>query len=225
MSEAGLVEVAEGVLCVLYKDQSAIERLLSNAGLDLRHFEFSGEHVAMMNKCLRRAQGLGKLSDVIEAALRDNREHADLKGLLDKVDLERPIADKIGSLVQALGGFRVSLRQSRHLTRNELNEFDTILQNIFDRTELAESRPNDGDANPGQWDDLNRALPACLGQFQFYREVLEASVKSPQRRVSGAMHARIPLADVASDKLTLIEAKLGLLEALNEVLRACGGSG
>jgi len=224
MAEMGLVESVERVLCRLYKDQVAFERLLSHAGLDLNQFEFSGDHQSMVNKCLRKAQGLGKLRDVIEAALRDNEEHADLKGLLDKFDFERPIADQVLSLVKALGGFRVPLRQSRHLTRSELIEFDAILQNIFDRTEIAESQPNDGDANSGRWDELNRALPACLGQFQFYREVLNASVRSPHRRVSGALYARIPLADVASDKMTLIGAKLDLLEALDEVLRACGRS-
>ena len=224
MAEVGLVESVERVLCLLYKDQAAFERLLSHARLDLNQFEFSGDHQSMVNKCLRKAQGLGKLPDVIEAALRDNKEHADLRGLLDEIDFKRPIEDQILSLVKALGGFRVPLQQSRHLTRNELNEFNSILQNIFDKTEIVESKPNDGGANSGRWDELNRALPACLGQFQFYLEVLNASVRSPHRRVSGALYARIPLADVASDKMTLIGAKLDLLEALDEVLHACGRS-
>jgi hypothetical protein len=224
MAEVGLVESVERVLCLLYKDQAAIERLLDHARLDLNQFEFSGNHQSMVNKCLRKAQGLGKLPDVIEAALRDNEEHVDLKGLLDEFNLKIPIEDQILSLVKALGGFRVPLRQSRHLTRDELNEFDAILQKIFDKTEWAESKPNGGDANSGRWDELNRALPACLGQFQFYREVLNASVRSAHRRVPGALYTRIPLADVASDKMTLIGAKLDLLEALDEVLRACGRS-
>ncbi len=224
MSEMGPVETLERALCGLYEDQPALETLLDHAHLDVKQFEFSGNHQSMVNRCLRKAQGQGKLPDVIEAALRDNPEHTGLKGLLDKFNLERPIADQIPSLVKALGGFRVPLRQSRHLTRDQLNDFDATLQSIFDKTEAAEGKPNDGDANPGQWDELNRALLACLGQFQYYREVLDAAARSPRRRVSGALYTRIPLADVASEKMTVIGAKLDLLEALDEVVRACGRS-
>lgn len=224
MTEAGLVESTERVLCVLYKDQDALERLLENANLELKQFEFSGDHQSMVNKSLRKAKGLGKLPDVIEAALRDHEGHADLKGLLDKFNLERPIAEQILSMVKTLGGFRVRLRKSGHLTRVELNEFDATLQNIFARTEVTESQPDQGDTDRGQWDELNRALLTCLGQFQYYREVLDASARSPHRRVSGPLYTRIPLADVASDKMTLIGAKLDLLEALNGVMRTCARS-
>lgn len=222
MSEISLVESMERALCGLYKDQDAIERLLGNAMLDLNQFEFSGDHQSMVNRSLRKAQGLGKLSDVIETALRDHPGHADLTGLRDKFNFEKPIAEQIPSMVKDLGGFRARLRQSRHLTRDQLNEFDATLQNIFARTEVTETQHDGGGADPGQWDELNRALLVCLGQFQYYRELLDASARSPRRHVSGALYTRIPLAEVAAEKMTLIQAKLDLLEALNEVIRACG---
>jgi hypothetical protein len=224
MSEVGLVESAERALGDLYKDMPSLKRLLGNAALDLDQFEFVGDYRSALNGCLRTASGLEKLPDVIEAALRDYPGHQGLKGISDKFEWDRSTADNIAVLVKNLSGFRVLLRQSRHLTRDELNKFDAALQQIFDLTEFAESRGKGGDADSGQWDDLNHALETCLGQFQLYRDVLDASTRSPRRRVPGAPYARLPLAEVADDKMTLIDAKLGLFDAVNEVVRSCRGA-
>lgn len=221
MTEVGIVESAESVLCPLYKDASSLKRLFDGAGLDVSTLEFAGDHRSVMNGCLRTARGQDKLTDVIKKALRDFPDHAGLKGLSDKFELERPITDNIVSSVKDLGGFRVLLRRSRHLTRDELNKFDAALQRVFDLTELAESRRKDGDANSGQWDDLSQAMETCLGRFQLYSEILDSSAKTPRRRFPGAPDMRFPLAEVADDRMTLIEAKLDLLDAVNDVVQSC----
>jgi hypothetical protein len=220
MTEVGLVESAERVLCDLYKDIPSLKRLLGNATLDLEQFEFAGDQRSVVNGCLRTVSGLEKVPEIIKAALRDYPDHDGLKGLSDKFELDRPLADNIAESVKNLSGFRVLLRRSRHLTRDELNRFDAALQKIFDLTELAEGRRDDGEASPGQWDELNRALQACLGQFQLYRELLDASAGRHRRRVPGAPYARFPLAEVAADKIALIEAKLNLCDSVNEVVRS-----
>jgi hypothetical protein len=220
MTEVGIVESTERVLYALYKGADDLERLLDHAELDVAEFDFKGEYPAVLNRCLRKVRGLEKLPDVIEAALRDHPDHVGLKGLLDSLEFEKPTADKIADLVKNLGGLRVRLRSSRHLTRDELNKFDDALQQIFDQTELAESSRKDGDAGSGQWDDLNRALETCLQRFQLYCELLDTSAKTPRRRIPGAPDLRLPLATVAEDRMTLIEAKLQLFDAVNEVVRS-----
>jgi hypothetical protein len=219
MDQLALVENLERVLIDLYPNQGALERLLNHAKLTVTEFDFSGEYDAALNRCLRKAEGLNKIEDVVRAALRDYPNNDGLKGLADNFDLERPIATSIATSAEELRGFLVLLRRSRHLTRGQFNKLDAGLQRTFDLTTIAESRRQDEGALD-QWDDLDQNLKICVRQLQLYHELLDASMKPTRRRVPGASDERVPLAELAADKITLLDAKLQLLDALTAVVQS-----
>jgi hypothetical protein len=217
MVELGLVESVERVLIGLYRNSGALERLLSHAKLTITEFDFNGQYDVVLNRCLEAVKGQGKLDEVVKSALRDYPDNVELRGLSDRFDLEMPINANIAKSAERLSGFLVLLRRSRHLTRNEFKKLDAGLQHTFDLTTIAESRRKDGDVQD-QWDDIDQKLTLCVRQLQLYRELVDASVT---RRVPGAVDERLPLAELAADKATLIDAKQQLWGALADVIQAC----
>jgi hypothetical protein len=217
MAELGLVESVERVLIGLYRNIGALQRLLSHSELTITEFDFNGQYDAALNRCLEAIKDQGKLDSLVRAALRDYPDNVDLRGVADKFDLEKPIDANIAGSAERLNGFLVLLRRSRHLTRSEFNKLDAGLQRTVDLTTIAKGRRKEGDVLD-KWDDLDLKLNMCVRQFQLYHELIDASVK---RRVPGAADERLPLAELAADKVTLLDAKLQLLDALIAVIQAC----
>lgn len=222
MDQVGIVESAERVLAGLYRDNAALQRLLTNARLDVDKFDFSGgDHLSVVNACLRLADRLGKLDAVIEAAKRDHEASDDLQGLADELELKRSPDSKIAIAVGELRGFSVLLRRSRHLSRNEFNKLDAELQKLLDMTAMSESDRRDADTPRDQWDDLNKNLRLCVGQLQVYRELMDASAKRKHVRVPGTPEERVPLTEVAAERTALVDGKMKLFDALIAAVRAC----
>lgn len=222
--QVGLVETVERVLINLYGDKDALERLVSNAQLDVSEFNLGGDYRSALNRCLRQAKDLGELSNIIAAARRDYPHNDALRRLADQLELERPIAAQIATLAAELHGFLLLLPRSRHLTRREFNELEARLLRTFDLAKMTEGDRRDGDIASDQWYDLDQNLRLCVRQFQLYRELVDASVEPTRRRLPGASGERVPLAELAADKSTLIDAKLQLFDSLTAVVQSCQGT-
>jgi hypothetical protein len=224
MDKVGLVESAERVLGDLYGDKDDLERLVDNAQLKTTEFNFDGNYRAVLNRCLRQARDLGRLNDIVQAARRDNPENAALKDLADKLAQLTPAAADIATSAKELQSFLPLLRGSRHLTRREFNELEAGLQRTFDLAATAESDRRDGDIASDQWHDLDQNLRFCVRQLQLYRELVDVSLNQARRRAPGATGERRPLGDLVADRLTLIDAKLQLFDALTGVVQSCEGA-
>jgi hypothetical protein len=222
--QVGLVETVERVLINLYSNRDTLERLVGNAQLDISKFNFDGDYRSALNRCLRQANDLGSMGDIIAAAKRDYPQNDALKRLADQLELERPIAAQIATLAAELRGFLLLLRRSRHLTRREFNELEAVLLRTLDLTKMAESDPRQGDNASDQWYDLDQNLRLCLRQFQLYKELVDASVESTRRRLPGASVEHVPLAELAADKSTLIDAKLQLFDSLTAAVQSYPGT-
>jgi hypothetical protein len=210
------VESAERALSPHYKGEDALQRLFGNAGVTVVGVDLTGGGLPQLSAGLRHADGLHMLDKVINAALRDHNDDAALIGLREALDEDRSATAKITDLVASLSGFQVRLRRSRHLARDEIEQFDAILQRIFDLTAIGDSPLRDVVSN--RWPELQQALRNCLQHFQLYRELLDASASIPRWRVPGAPEARLPLTEIAADRMALIDAKLQLFDAITEVV-------
>jgi hypothetical protein len=217
MDEVNLVESAERALSPYYQGERALKRLFGNAGVAVVGVDLAGGDLPELSAGLRHADGLHMLDKVIEAALRDHKDDAALIRLHDVLVPDRPTTTKITDLVGRLSGFQVLLRHSRHLARDEIEQFDAILQEIFDLTATIGDSPL-RDVGSNRWPELQQALRNCLQHFQLYRELLDTSAKIPRWRVPGAPEVRLPLAEIAADRMALIDAKLQLFDAITEVV-------
>jgi hypothetical protein len=218
MDGMGLVERAERALSIYYEKEDDLKRLFDNARVVVDSVDLTGGGVPKLNAGLRYAYKLNKLDSVIEAALRDHKDDLDLQELRDKLGIGVP--SRITALVASLSGFLVPLRQSRHLAHDEIEKFDAILQQIFDLTAIGRSSLPDDGVDSSHWPELQQALRNCLQHFQLYRELLEASARTPRWRVPGAPEARVPLSEMAADRMALIDAKLHVYDAVSEVVKA-----
>jgi hypothetical protein len=210
------VERAERALSLHYEGKDALQRLFGNAGVPLVGVDLTGGGLPQLYAGLKHAYGLNMLDKVIDAALRDHNDDAALIGLREVLGADRPATAKITDLVATLSGFQVLLRRSRHLAREDIEQFDDILQRIFDLTAIGGSPLQD--AGSSRWPELQQALRNCLQHFQLYRELLDASASIPRWRVPGAPEARLPLTEIAADRMALIDAKLHLFDAITEVV-------
>jgi hypothetical protein len=216
MDEMTDVESAERALSPYYEGEAALKRLFGYAGVPLVGVDLTAGGLPQLSAGLRHADGLHMLHKVIKAALRDHIDDAVLISLYDALDADRPATAKITDLVASLSGYQVLLRRSRHLARDEIEQFDDILQRIFDLTAIGGSPLQD--VGSSRWPELQQALRNCLQHFQLYRELLDASASIPRWRVPGALEARLPLTEIATDRMALIDAKLQLFDAITEVV-------
>lgn len=221
MEEMSLVESLERVLIGRYRDSDALERLLDHAKFDVKKFDLRGEYPSALNRSLRVVSDQNRLKDIILAALRDNANDVELLKLAEQCEFEgAPTATSIATLMVELREFLILLRRSRHLSRKELNKLDTGLQKMLNLTAMAENDRRDGDTTPDHWDDLSKTLRLCTDQLQLYRELIDESAKPRRERVPGVSDERLTLAEVAADKITLIDTKRQLLDELIMVVRS-----
>jgi hypothetical protein len=216
MDEMGFVERAERALSPYYEGEDALKRLFRYAKVPLIGVDLTGGGLPQLSAGLQHAYGLQMLDKVIDAALRDHGDDAALISLREALGADRPATAKITDLVASLSGFQVLLRRSCHLAGDEIEQFDDILQQIFDLTAIGGSPLQD--VGSSRWPEFQQALRNCLQNFQLYRELMDASASTPRWRVPGAPEARLPLTEIAADRMALIDAKLQLFDAITEVV-------
>ena len=79
--QAGELEEMERLVAARYQTPAAIERLLSNSGIDPRMLDMSGPALVVAHRGLALANAQEKLQDVVNAMRRDYPEDSKLKKL------------------------------------------------------------------------------------------------------------------------------------------------
>ena len=207
--------------------RQAVERLATHAGLNVSQLPLDGSTADMVYTVVKSARSERERLDLVRAALRDlpvEEAASQLEMIREALEAPTRAAVQIEDARRDLAAHRVALRQPAHLSKSGLQELGENLQTLFDLMEFqggsaaagldAEDAGDSGESSEGL-----EALADCVDALQVYKALLER-VPRTKRRVPGAEIAIRPLADVASDEVTLVDAKRQLATALTNMLRA-----
>jgi hypothetical protein len=216
---AGLPERLDKALARLYAHlPKSPARLMRNADIDPSQVDATGDPRAAWFAVTEAAAIQNRLSELIDAALRDHGSDEELLALKEELQDALPLTERIANRIVDLQTTYDVLRQPRHATRSELASLEKALVGLQRLLDTAEATSGTTEETSGLFGSPGAAITESVNALQLYAELLVTAPDRLPRANPFAPDTVRPLRQIADDRLTLIEAKQRLAFALASVL-------